>query len=157
MMSHFSCDDRKSTRQKGVPKLAPFTTLANAIHLAENNMHDDFDSVHSFEVRSNLQAATLPMSVSFQIVLEPASYTPQKFALFKEYQREIHHDTKSTSWGFKRFLVETPLQVFTFSFLVPCHSRPFFSPNLFHIRLYQGFTCQNIMDPTTSYTSLTES
>ena len=115
----FSLDERKPARQKGAPKLAPFTTLADAIHLAENNMHNDVDSVHSFEVRSRLQALTLSMSISFQMVLEPASYTPQKFALFKEYQREIHHDTRSTSSGFKRFLVETPLQVLFSSYAIP--------------------------------------
>ena len=46
------------------------------------------------------------------MTLEPASYTGEKFALYQSYQTNIHKETKERSpSGFKRFLVETPLQV----------------------------------------------
>ena len=47
-----------------------------------------------------------------QIILEPSSYTKEKFALYQIYQKEIHKEEKEKlSQGFKRFLVETPLHV----------------------------------------------
>ncbi|KAJ8698178.1 Arginyl-tRNA--protein transferase 1 [Pleurotus ostreatus] len=45
----------------------------------------------------------------FETVLEPSSYTDEKFELFKKYQADIHHDFKSSQAGFRRFLCETPL------------------------------------------------
>ncbi|KAI8344486.1 arginine-tRNA-protein transferase [Chlamydoabsidia padenii] len=48
---------------------------------------------------------------SFKIVLEPSSYTEEKFNLYRKYQQEIHHDEPSevTEKGFRRFLVDSPL------------------------------------------------
>ncbi|CDS05915.1 hypothetical protein LRAMOSA08443 [Lichtheimia ramosa] len=47
-----------------------------------------------------------------QIVLEPSSYTDEKFELFRAYQVHVHKDEYSevSSKSFKRFLVDTPLQ-----------------------------------------------
>ncbi|KAJ7179881.1 arginine-tRNA-protein transferase [Mycena crocata] len=45
----------------------------------------------------------------FETILEPSSYTAEKFSLYSKYQREIHNDYKSTPSGFKRFLVDSPL------------------------------------------------
>jgi arginyl-tRNA--protein-N-Asp/Glu arginylyltransferase len=107
-------------KKTAVPKMPPFTTLADGVHLAESVMHADRDSVHSFEVRFTISSYYIS-HISLQIVLEPASYTPQKFALFNEYQREIHHDVGSSPSSFKQFLVDSPLQV-VFAVLVLCLS-----------------------------------
>ncbi|KAF9006483.1 arginine-tRNA-protein transferase [Cyathus striatus] len=47
----------------------------------------------------------------FEVTLEPSSYSHEKFNLFKKYQVEIHHDERNSSYGFKHFLVESPLVV----------------------------------------------
>ena len=53
------------------------------------------------------------------MTIEPASYTDEKFALYQSYQTNIHKETKErSSSGFKRFLVETPLQVRILGFSV---------------------------------------
>lgn len=41
--------------------MPPFTTLADAVHLAESDMQADPDSVHSFEVRLQSPAITFLM------------------------------------------------------------------------------------------------
>ncbi|KAF9055236.1 hypothetical protein BDZ89DRAFT_1055831 [Hymenopellis radicata] len=48
-----------------------------------------------------------------EVVLEPSSFTTEKFELYKKYQEEIHHDEpgKNTRKGFTRFLVNTPLRL----------------------------------------------
>ncbi|KAI0677431.1 arginine-tRNA-protein transferase [Trametes maxima] len=45
----------------------------------------------------------------FEVTLEPSSFTPEKFDLYKSYQKEIHHEDNISPAGFKRFLVRTPL------------------------------------------------
>ncbi|KAF9498470.1 hypothetical protein BDN71DRAFT_1443310 [Pleurotus eryngii] len=52
----------------------------------------------------------------FETVLEPSSYTDEKFELFKKYQADIHHDFKSSQSGFRRFLCETPLRTSPISY-----------------------------------------
>ncbi|TCD67673.1 Arginyl-tRNA--protein transferase 1 [Steccherinum ochraceum] len=47
----------------------------------------------------------------FEVTLEPSSFTEEKFALYKSYQQEIHNETEKKPESFKRFLVETPLQL----------------------------------------------
>lgn len=44
--------------------------------------------------------------------MEPASFTEEKFGLYKKYQTSIHGDadSKVTRSGFKRFLCESPLE-----------------------------------------------
>ena len=46
-----------------------------------------------------------------QTILEPSSDTPEKFALFKKYQEDIHHDLRNSPSSFQRFLVDSPLMV----------------------------------------------
>lgn len=48
-----------------------------------------------------------------QCTLEPASYTEEKYDLYKNYQTQIHHEPEDTvtAKGFKRFLVDTPLEL----------------------------------------------
>ncbi|KAI8362799.1 arginine-tRNA-protein transferase [Blakeslea trispora] len=48
---------------------------------------------------------------TFELKLEPASFTQEKFELYAKYQEHIHHDKKDdiSKNGFKRFLVDSPL------------------------------------------------
>ncbi|KAI0303879.1 arginine-tRNA-protein transferase [Russula brevipes] len=46
----------------------------------------------------------------FEVTLEPASYSDEKFALFQSYEENIHGKRNQKSGSFKTFLVETPLQ-----------------------------------------------
>ncbi|KAJ6516014.1 arginine-tRNA-protein transferase [Mycena sanguinolenta] len=45
----------------------------------------------------------------FETILEPSSYSLEKFELYCKYQQEIHQDSKNSPSGFKRFLVNSPL------------------------------------------------
>lgn len=63
-MTLFSLNEKKTAY---VPKMPPFTTLADSIHLAESNMHADYDSVHPFEVRHRSLALILIMNVAFRL------------------------------------------------------------------------------------------
>jgi arginine-tRNA-protein transferase len=47
----------------------------------------------------------------FSAVLEPSSYTDEKFALYVRYQKDIHHEDVKMPDGFTRFLVDSPLSV----------------------------------------------
>lgn len=46
---------------------------------------------------------------TFEVIIQPSSYTEEKFKLYQSYQLNIHHEAKEGSNGFKRFLVESPL------------------------------------------------
>ncbi|KAI5477039.1 arginine-tRNA-protein transferase [Pseudohyphozyma bogoriensis] len=54
-----------------------------------------------------------PFKHRFEYVLEEASFTEEKYALFREYQTKIHNepDSKVTPKGFRRFLVDSPLDL----------------------------------------------
>nr|GAT54050.1 predicted protein [Mycena chlorophos] len=47
---------------------------------------------------------------SFEVILEPSSYSEEKFELFCKYQECIHQDDDNTPSSFRRFLVESPLR-----------------------------------------------
>ncbi|ORY05452.1 hypothetical protein K493DRAFT_275064 [Basidiobolus meristosporus CBS 931.73] len=49
----------------------------------------------------------------FEVKLEPASFTKEKYQLYRKYQTTIHHDKPEDikESGFKRFLVDSPMQV----------------------------------------------
>jgi len=44
----------------------------------------------------------------FTVELEPSSYTAEKFALYCQYQEQIHKDVDKQPSGFERFLVNNP-------------------------------------------------
>ncbi|GAA5908365.1 arginyltransferase [Sporobolomyces salmoneus] len=54
-----------------------------------------------------------PFKHKFEYILEPASFTDEKYALFKRYQMEVHGEAESkvSVKGSKRFLVDTPLDL----------------------------------------------
>jgi arginyl-tRNA---protein transferase len=47
----------------------------------------------------------------FEVNLEPADFTEEKFKLFENYQRHVHHEKPSeiSRHGFKRFLCDSPI------------------------------------------------
>ncbi|GJE84438.1 arginyl-tRNA--protein transferase 1 [Phanerochaete sordida] len=86
-------DEKGSKRKTDTAKEGEFS-LVDAIHHVESRLLTGQDHAHKFEV-----------------TLEPSSYTDEKFALYRRYQKDIHkeeEDKKASS--FKRFLVENPLQ-----------------------------------------------
>ncbi|KAJ7129806.1 arginine-tRNA-protein transferase [Mycena epipterygia] len=68
-------------------------SLINAIHAAEVAFSSEKQHAHQFET-----------------ILEPSSYSSEKYDLYCKYQRDIHKDLKNTPSGFKRFLVDSPLR-----------------------------------------------
>ncbi|KAK3623374.1 Arginyl-tRNA--protein transferase 1 [Elasticomyces elasticus] len=75
----------------------------------ENSSFDLMANVHQSEAQ-NLKPDLKPEHV-FEVTLEPDTYTPEKFALFSNYQKHVHHETDAdiTRDGFKRFLCGSPL------------------------------------------------
>ncbi|KAK5684395.1 Arginyl-tRNA--protein transferase 1 [Elasticomyces elasticus] len=75
----------------------------------ENSTFDLITNVHESEAQ-NLKPDLKPEHV-FEVTLEPDIYTPEKFALFSNYQKHVHHETDAdvTRDGFKRFLCGSPL------------------------------------------------
>ncbi|KAI0306980.1 arginine-tRNA-protein transferase [Multifurca ochricompacta] len=65
------------------------------------------DAIHASE--SSSKSANKPAH-TFEVTLEPSSYTDEKFALYRSYEEHIHKKPEKTSSGFRRFLVTTPLQ-----------------------------------------------
>ncbi|KAG2013767.1 arginine-tRNA-protein transferase 1 [Coprinopsis cinerea AmutBmut pab1-1] len=75
----------------------------------DNAAFDMLKVIHAAE-HDFLDSASQSPKHKFEVVLEPSSYTEEKFDLYCKYQRDIHNDKDNTIRGFKRFLVETPLQ-----------------------------------------------
>jgi len=73
---------------------APFS-LVQSIHASEALIckEQDVGSRHRFEV-----------------LLEPCSFTEEKFELYAKYQAEVHNDHNQSESRFARFLVESPLE-----------------------------------------------
>jgi arginine-tRNA-protein transferase len=93
----------KDKKGKGKAKLKgkhtqPFD-LFTAIHAAETK-YSGADTKHRFEV-----------------TMEPAAFSEEKYDLYKRYQMEIHGDKESkvTEDGFRRFLCDSPLEVGSYS------------------------------------------
>ncbi|TBU33230.1 arginine-tRNA-protein transferase [Dichomitus squalens] len=77
---------------KGKGKAEHVFKLANDIHAAELRFLRDETPAHKYEV-----------------TLEPASFTQEKFALYQSYQKHIHNDDDVTPGGFTRFLCKSLL------------------------------------------------
>ncbi|GAA5837085.1 hypothetical protein JCM9279_005581 [Rhodotorula babjevae] len=57
--------------------------------------------------------ADQPFKHRFEYIVEPASFSDEKYALFKRYQMEVHGEpaSKVSAKGFRRFLCDTPLDI----------------------------------------------
>lgn len=75
----------------------------------ENNDFDLVATVHASE-RASLKPEIEPEHI-FEVTLESDKFTEEKFALFDNYQRHVHHekDHEISRGGFKRFLCSSPL------------------------------------------------
>lgn len=69
---------------------------------------DLIDSVHRAEATKNAQTVH-----RFEVTIEPASFSAEKYSLYKAYQMAVHGDLESklTEESFKRFLCDSPLKV----------------------------------------------
>ncbi|KAI0265192.1 arginine-tRNA-protein transferase [Gloeopeniophorella convolvens] len=65
------------------------------------------DAIHAPE---NLSKHSQKPAHVFEVTLEPSSFTEEKFALYQSYEAHIHKKPEKHSGGFKRFLIESPLQ-----------------------------------------------
>ncbi|KAK4506957.1 hypothetical protein PRZ48_000690 [Zasmidium cellare] len=74
-----------------------------------NNSFDLLSTVHESE-ESNLKPDITPEH-TLSVTIEPDRFTEEKFALFDNYQRHVHHegDGDVSRPGFKRFLCGSPL------------------------------------------------
>ncbi|KAL1944264.1 hypothetical protein VTO73DRAFT_3449 [Trametes versicolor] len=78
---------------------------------------DKGETTHVFKLAEDIHASESGFlkdgdapAHQFQVTLEPASYTEEKFALYSRYQKEIHHEIWDREpSGFKEFLVQNPL------------------------------------------------
>jgi arginine-tRNA-protein transferase len=69
---------------------------------------------HRFEVRLDyllFPGTPILQHSTFQVTLEPSSYTNEKYQLYLQYQESVHSDTGNTPEGFKRFLVESAIRL----------------------------------------------
>ncbi|KXS97643.1 hypothetical protein AC579_1166 [Pseudocercospora musae] len=75
----------------------------------QNEAFNLLSSVHEAE-SSNLKPGIHP-DHALEVTLEPDEFTEEKFKLFDNYQRHVHHDQDDdiTRSGFKRFLCDSPL------------------------------------------------
>ncbi|KAK4552778.1 Arginyl-tRNA--protein transferase 1 [Recurvomyces mirabilis] len=76
---------------------------------AQESHFDLPTTVHAPEL-SNLKPDIHPEH-EFQVTLEPDTFTEEKYALFANYQKHVHHEQDSdiSQPGFKRFLCSSPL------------------------------------------------
>ena len=77
--------------------------LADTIHASEYRTNSTSEAVHKFEVNIALHEPVIKVSWEHnQVTLEPSSFTPEKFALYQKYQREVHkEETEKSSASFK--------------------------------------------------------
>ncbi|KAF8914574.1 arginine-tRNA-protein transferase [Mucidula mucida] len=94
---HMDVDSKPGQASKKKASQAPEFVWPATAHAAEQSfLSEGCDPCHKLEV-----------------LLEPSSFTTEKFELYKKYQEEIHHDRpgKNTPKSFKNFLVNTPLRL----------------------------------------------
>ncbi|KZT53310.1 hypothetical protein CALCODRAFT_486451 [Calocera cornea HHB12733] len=73
----------------------------------DNTPFDLKAAVHASEA-AYMEQDTTPAH-KFEVVLELASFSEDKFALYQDYQEHVHKDEEKSSAGFKRFLCHSPL------------------------------------------------
>jgi arginine-tRNA-protein transferase len=75
-----------------------------------NNEFDLVQRIHEPEAQS-LKTPPLPAH-ELTVTLEPDTFTEEKYEVFENYQRKVHHEPpdKISRHGFKRFLCNSPLR-----------------------------------------------
>ncbi|TKA56384.1 hypothetical protein B0A53_01954 [Rhodotorula sp. CCFEE 5036] len=85
---------------------SPDADWTDLVHAGDWNSHVDHDDAEEEEAEPDFEHR-------FEYTLEPASFTEEKYDLYKKYQTQVHHEPEATvsRKGFKRFLVDTPLEL----------------------------------------------
>ncbi|CAG8544542.1 464_t:CDS:2 [Diversispora eburnea] len=83
----------------------PRTTKAKKSKQQVGKDYDMIESIHEAENKENYKH-------NFKIVLEPSSFSREKYQIYRKYQIEIHKDEEDelSESGFRRFLVKSPLK-----------------------------------------------
>ncbi|KAF3008623.1 Arginyl-tRNA--protein transferase 1 [Curvularia kusanoi] len=93
--------------KKGAAKLYPVSKEEKA------RLKNGFDLLQEIH-RADLDNVKQPPEPAhrFEVTLEPATFTAEKFELFRDYQSHVHKEKSSeiSQGGFKRFLCTSPLQ-----------------------------------------------
>jgi arginine-tRNA-protein transferase len=93
--------------KKAAAKLHPVSKEEKA------RLKNGFDLLQEIR-RADLENVKRPPEPAhrFEVTLEPANYTVEKFELFRDYQSHVHKEKPSeiSQSGFKRFLCTSPLQ-----------------------------------------------
>ncbi|RMY67332.1 hypothetical protein D0864_11610 [Hortaea werneckii] len=79
---------------------------------AEKKQENDFNLLSTVHEPEKITVKPdIPPEHIFTVTLEPDDFTEEKFALFDNYQRHVHHegDGDISKVGFKRFLCSSPL------------------------------------------------
>ncbi|RHZ50559.1 hypothetical protein Glove_495g22 [Diversispora epigaea] len=87
------------------PENQPCTTKTKKSNQQVGKEYDLIESIHEAENKENYKH-------NFKIVLEPSSFSHEKYQVYRKYQIEIHKDDEDelTENGFRRFLVKSPLK-----------------------------------------------
>lgn len=56
---------------------------------------------------------------AFEVSIEAANFTKEKYELYAQYQKTVHNDTDCSEKGFKRFLCELPMKNSKVSYQTP--------------------------------------
>jgi len=100
----------------GLPATPLKKSLSSSTKGKGKHQATEFDLVQAFasvEYDAVNPLKTAHLAHRFEVTLEPASFTEEKYALYKKYQMQVHKDAESkvTRQGFTRFLCEGPLVV----------------------------------------------
>ncbi|PNS16755.1 hypothetical protein CAC42_4719 [Sphaceloma murrayae] len=97
-------------RRRGIEHVfpEPHRRLSRDREKKEQQTFDLIRGVHEAETSS---LKPVQPAHSFEVKLEPASFTDEKYALFRDYQTNVHKEGPSeiTKAGFRRFLCDSPL------------------------------------------------
>ena len=85
------------------------STKLNREKKKQKNAFNLMETVHESEYTN--QKPDLEPEHRFEVTIEPDDFTEEKFALFSNYQRHVHHegDSDISRRGFKHFLCSSPL------------------------------------------------
>lgn len=89
--------------------------------------------------------------------MEPAEFTEEKFALYKDYQLNVHKDKDKAPSSFKNFLCDSDLEVFLSTCWDYIILTGLYSGHLLNILVQSLLTCRHIMEHTINCIELMES
>lgn len=105
--------NRFNTYVTGEPYAKEATRLRPLSRQDARKRANEFDLVQRVHEAETQQLRTPPEPAHrFDVTLEPDTFTEEKYAVFENYQRLVHHEPphKISRGGFKRFLCNSPLK-----------------------------------------------